>query len=78
MTATWPKPPPTRILSWLQMVVEADPNYEYELRRPVIYEFSNGRKFRAPANPYANYDTGIIDPFGNPVIDPFGNQVQGP
>lgn len=40
---------PTRILSWQQMVIEADPNWSREYRQPIVYEFSNGRVFTAPA-----------------------------
>ena len=42
---TWPSPPPTRILSWSQMVREADPNYTKLSLQPWIFEFSNGRLF---------------------------------
>lgn len=38
-------PPPTTIISFRQLVLEADPNWEKESLRPVVYEFSNGRKF---------------------------------
>ena len=43
--ATWPAPPPTRILSWQQMVIDADPNWTRLSLQPWIYEFSNGRLF---------------------------------
>lgn len=43
--ATWPAPPPTRILSWQQLVLEADPDYQRLNQRPVVYQFSNGRTF---------------------------------
>lgn len=38
-------PPPTRILSWMQEVLYADPQWAQLYRRPVVYEFSNGRTF---------------------------------
>lgn len=43
MTAT--AIPPTRLISFQQVVIEADPDYQKLLLRPVIYEFSNGRRF---------------------------------
>lgn len=46
--------PPTTIKSFLQMVLEADPDYYNELYRPVIYEFSNGRKFKKDPNVYTD------------------------
>ncbi len=38
--------------SWRQKVLEADPNFLRKSLRPVVYEFSNGRKFQQPADPY--------------------------
>lgn len=43
--ATWPSPPATRILSWSQMVREADPNYTRLSLQPWVYSFSNSRLF---------------------------------
>lgn len=37
--------PPTRLISWLQTVEDADPNFQKGLLRPWIYQFSNGRLF---------------------------------
>lgn len=42
---SWPSPPPTRILSWNQIVRENDPNYTRLSLQPWVYEFSNGRLF---------------------------------
>lgn len=56
---SWPPPPPTRIISWAGLVQEADPDYLRKLIQPIIYEFSNGRDFVAPASPYANFAFGI-------------------
>jgi hypothetical protein len=43
--------PPTRILSWQQAVIEADPNWSRLNQRPTEYVFSNGRQFqRVPAS----------------------------
>ncbi len=41
----WPSPPPTRIISFQQIVMEADPYYQRDLRQPMNYEFSNRRLF---------------------------------
>ena len=40
--------PPTRIISWQQVVTEADPNYWPAKNQPWIYEMSNGRLFYQP------------------------------
>lgn len=40
--------------SWRQRVLEADPDFLRLSLRPVVYEFSNGRKFLQPADPYAD------------------------
>lgn len=45
--------PPTRILSWQQLVLEVDPNFARERQQPWIYRESNGRLFYAPPDPYA-------------------------
>lgn len=52
MTAT--AIPPTRIISWQQQVIEADPSYQKLLLRPVIYIFSNGREFVRDPNTYTD------------------------
>jgi hypothetical protein len=49
---TTPAPPPTRILSWQQMVEENDPDYYKRLLRAITYEFSNGRRFVGVPNVY--------------------------
>lgn len=38
--------------SWAQQVRQADPDFQQESTRPVVYEFSNDRKFRQKADPY--------------------------
>lgn len=38
--------------SWRQMVLDADPDFLRRSLRPIVYEFSNGRKFLQPADPY--------------------------
>jgi len=47
-------PPPTRILSFQQIVLEADPNWRALSLQPVAYEFTNGRLFVQPVDPYGN------------------------
>lgn len=50
----------TRILSWQQLVLEADPNWARGKTQPWIYQFSNGRLFYSPVDPYAPYpDDGL-------------------
>ena len=53
-TAAWPSPPPTRMLSWVQMVREADPAFTRSSLQPRAYELSNGRVFIDPVNLYTN------------------------
>lgn len=72
--ATWAAPPPTRILSWLQMVLETDPSFRRLSLRPWTYEFSNGRLFIESLPVYGS--TGITDDFGTPIRDDFGTQIQ--
>lgn len=66
--------PPTRILSWLQMVQEADPNFRQMSNRPMAYVFSNGRMFydRLPlyGTPY------ITDDFGTVIVDDSGTKIR--
>jgi len=52
-------PPPTRILSWQQTVLEADPAYQRLSLQPWCYEFSNGRLFVDPLPLYGTFD--IVD-----------------
>lgn len=72
--ATWPAPPPTRILSWEQMCLEADPNFRQRSLRPWIYEFSNGRLFVESLPVYGSF--GITDDFGTGIRDDSGTQIQ--
>lgn len=50
-------PPPTRIISWMQQVIESDPLWNKSYQRPWCYEFSNGRRFLWDQSVYQNYDT---------------------
>lgn len=52
MTAT--ALPNTRILSWQQRVVKADPEWNQGMFRPWWYEFSNKRRFLWDANVYTD------------------------
>lgn len=72
--ASWPAPPPTRILSWLQMCLEADPSFQRLSLRPWVYEMSNGRLFIESIPVYGS--TGITDDFGTAITDDFGTQIQ--
>lgn len=63
---------PTRILSWEQLCLEADPNYQRGLTRPWLYEMSNGRLFYQPWPLYAGYPTSDLlewDLPGAPVAE---------
>lgn len=46
--------PSTRILSWQQEVLYADPNWNQLRLRPWVYEFSNGRTFEWDPNVYTD------------------------
>lgn len=46
--------PPTRIISWAQRVMEADPNWNTGMFRPWWYEFSNARRFLWDPNIYTD------------------------
>jgi len=72
--ATWPKPPPTRTLSWLQMCLQADPDFRPLSLRPWIYEFSNGRLFIQPLPVYGT--PYITDDYGNVITDDYGTPIQ--
>lgn len=62
--------PPTRIISWQQLVTEADPNWSRLNRQPVIYEFSSGRAFVAPSPMYS--PPPATDGIGTYAIGVFG------
>ena len=69
---------PTRILSWEQMVTEADPGFRRLSLQPWVYSFSNGRLFiDRPPPLYGDY-TGWIDSSGNPMFDNAGNRMDNP
>lgn len=56
MTIFWPGTPPTRILSWNQVVREADPNFTRLSLQPWVYEYSNGRLFLDTLPTYTDYN----------------------
>ena len=45
MTVFYPGTPPTRQISWSQLVREADPNFTRLSLQPWVFDFSNGRLF---------------------------------
>jgi len=56
---------PTRIISWQQLVLENDPDWVRQSLNPVVWEFSNGRRFVDPAQVYAPLpDSGLINDGG--------------
>ena len=68
---------PTRIISWQQLVLENDPDWVRQSLNPVVWEFSNGRRFVDPAQVYGTpapsnliNDGGVLvlnDPTGWPI-----------
>lgn len=71
-------PPATRILSWNQLVREADPNYTRLSLQPWCYEFSSGRLFVDTLPTYTPYDIVefLTDDQGGTVVDDQGNAIQ--
>lgn len=59
MPSYYPGTPPYRILSWSQMVREADPNFTRGSLQSWSFEFSNGRLFLDWLPLYGEFD--IID-----------------
>lgn len=57
MSASWPPTPPTRIISFQQIVLENDPNWQIDRQRPWVYEMSNGRLFYYNPNTYTTTGT---------------------
>lgn len=64
--------------SWRQQVLDAgDPDFWTESRTPVVYEFSNGRKFRQPIDPYGGGAPGLLlAEDRTPLLAEDGNQIQ--
>ena len=64
---------PTRILSFSQMCLEADPGMLQGSLRPWVYQFSNNRRFYQ-RNPV--YDTiQITSDDGTNIVDDAGNKI---
>lgn len=58
-------PPPTRLISWEQLVLENDPTFQRDRLQPWIYQFSNNRLFYSPVAPYAPLpDSGLANDGG--------------
>lgn len=58
-------PQSPRVLSWQQLVLEADPNWQRDNLQPWIYEFSNRRLFYATIPMYGPAsDGGLINDGG--------------
>lgn len=45
-------PPKTTQRSWGALVRAHDEDFDRDSLKPITYEFSNGRQFRQPVNPY--------------------------
>lgn len=52
----YPGTPPTRQISWQQLVRENDPNFTRLSLRPWVFEFSNGRLFVDALPLYSGYE----------------------
>jgi hypothetical protein len=64
-------PQSPRILSWQQLVLEADPNWQRDNLQPWIYEFSNRRLFYATIPMYGvPADTGLFNDNGVVGLEP--------
>lgn len=65
--------PPTRIISWQQTVLEADPDYWRKKNRPWVYEFSDQRLFYDPG--YSGWGAYLTDENGNLILDQNGQAI---
>jgi hypothetical protein len=64
----------TRILSFLQLCIEADPDFRALSNRPVAYRFSSGRTFYQPMPVYGS--PAIMSDAGGPITDDAGTVIQ--
>jgi len=64
----YPGAPATRILSWSQMVREADPNFTRLSLQPWVYSFSNGRLFVDPLPLYSFPQQGSLSIDGGVLV----------
>lgn len=64
--------PPTRIISFEQLVQEADPAWNRAKLRPWIYQFSNGRRFLGRPDIYTAPADGSapVPPGSAPIVQP--------
>lgn len=46
-------PAPSSTKTIKELVLKADPEWPFESKRPVVYQFSGDREFRQKANPYS-------------------------
>ena len=71
--------PPTRILSYQQLVLEADPDWNRLKQRPWIYQFSNGRRFLGRPDIYTAPADGSapLPPGRAPVVQDVALQNDG-
>lgn len=61
---------PTRILSWQQLVLENDPDWIRGSLNPIVWEFSNGRRFMDPTQLYSfTSGSGLLLDGGFLVLD---------
>lgn len=60
--------PPTRLISWQQIVLEADDDWYARKLRPLQYRFSNGRTFYASNPAYPPYTGYLLDDTNTPIV----------
>ena len=62
--------PPTRIISYQQLVLEADPDWQRLKQRPWIYQFSTGRRFLGRPDIYVAPADGVapVPPGPAPIV----------
>jgi len=63
--------PTTRILSWTQLVLEADPNFRRQSLQPWVFQFSNGRLFIDTIPTYTPFAAGLANDGGVLILDDF-------
>jgi len=71
--------PPTRIISWQQLVQDADPDWNRLKQRPWIYQFSTGRRFLGRPDIYTAPADGLppVPPGPSPVVQDIALQNDG-
>ena len=71
-------PPPTRLISWQQVCLEADPLFWPKKNRPLNYQFSNGRQFYCTVPAYLPITDYLTDENGMPITDENGQLIPVP